>query len=550
MSLTSSTQASIAFKNISGKSMTDTIKGVNNEAEGIFFNVDSNNIWTSPMSPTPSVMIANGVAVAVTADLVLDITSNGRAYFANWPSIAPVGIDPTTLSAYSYGSGLLSDINSGDRVSGSIPPSYGIPYEAKPYSTGPTIIPPGDARNWIFQYNSGIFFQQDVVGPTPISIDLYAYTGNLLSDQQVVASSNIRVTGTGIDNYYGTATPSVSTYSISDLYLVDFSTTNTGSTAVTLNIDGLGNAEVIRFNEDGNPEGLTASSIINVGQVYYAVWDGNNFQLFDFNPQPSSPITYTNPTAVPTTIGGIVAGMTFSNATMKQMWDLLLYPYQQPNFTSFTFNHGGSTREVGQTLTGGTYSFTWNISYPANVQTNSITIKNNTTATNLIVGTANDGQATLTIATVSTSAPSSHQWKISAVRTNSTVISTTTTLVWYWKRFNGTQSVTSLTAPQIQALNGSGSGVLTNTRTGTYVFGGGDYKYFAWPTSFGAPLLFRDFNTNLAVAMAGIAEGYTTPVGVYYAQVVSVTNTYGKTTNYYVFRTLNILGGSINIVVT
>ncbi len=62
--------------------------------------------------------------------------------------------------------------------------------------------------------------------------------------------------------------------------------------------------------------------------------------------------------------------------------------------------------------------------------------------------------------------------------------------------------------------------------------------------------MFRDSATNLAVAMAGVAEGYTTPVGVYYAQIVSVTNTYGKTTNYYVFRTRNILGGSINIVVT
>lgn len=63
MSLTSSTQASIAFKNISGKSMTDTGKGVNNEAEGIFFNIDSSNVWVSPMSPTPSVLVTNGVAI-------------------------------------------------------------------------------------------------------------------------------------------------------------------------------------------------------------------------------------------------------------------------------------------------------------------------------------------------------------------------------------------------------------------------------------------------------------------------------------------------------
>ncbi len=549
MSLTSSTQASIAFKNISGKSMTDTNKGVNNEAEGIFFNVDSRNIWTGAMSPTPSFMVSNGDAVFLTADLTLDITSNGRGYFATWPLTAPSGIDPTTLSPYSYGSGVLSDITSGERVTGAIPPSYGVSYEAKPYSSGPTLIPPGDSRNWIYQYNSGVFFQQDVVGSAPVSIDLYKYTGSLLSDtQESVVSTNIRITATGGDNYIGNATPSIATYSSSDLYLVDFDTTNIGNT-VSLNIDGLGSADIIKFDEDGFPIGLTASDIV-VGQIYYVIWDGNNFQLNVSNPNSQSEFLYTNLLGS-VGVGGILAGTTFSNATMKQMWDILLKPpYQQPNFTSFTFNHGGLTREVGNDILGGTYSFTWAITYPVNVSTNSITIRDNTTAVNLIVGTANDGQATLTLGTVSTSAQTSHQWKISAVRTNSTVITSTVTLGWYWKRFNGTQSATSLSAAQVVALNGSGSGTLQSTRVGTYVFGAGSYKYFAWPTTFGAPAFFRDSATNLAVAMAGVADGYTTAVGAYYAQVVSVTNVYGKTINYYVFRTLNILGGSINIVVT
>ena len=104
-----------------------------------------------------------------------------------------------------------------------------------------------------------------------------------------------------------------------------------------------------------------------------------------------------------------------------------------------------------------------------------------------------------------------------------------------------------MSAAQVSALSNQG---IVAGRAGTYNFGAGAYKYFAWPTSFGAPTLFRDFNTNLAVAMAGVAEGYTTPVGSYYAQVVTITNGFGKTTNYYVFRTKNILGGAISIVVT
>ena len=268
MSLTSSTQASIAFKNISGKSMTDTGKGVNNEAEGIFFNIDSSNVWVSPMSPTPSVLVTNGVAIFVTADLSLDLTSNGRGYFATWPATVPSGIDPMTSLPYAYGSGLLSDINAGDRVRDAIPPSYGVPYEAKPYSSGPTIIPPGDPRNWIYQYNSGVFFQQDVVGPTPTLIDLYVYIGERLSDQTIAEqATNIRVTAIGTDNYSGIGTPSIATYSVTDMYLVDFENINTGATAVTLEIDGLGAYEVITFDSDGFPIGLTGGGEINVGQV-------------------------------------------------------------------------------------------------------------------------------------------------------------------------------------------------------------------------------------------------------------------------------------------
>lgn len=181
MSLTSSTQAAIALKNILGKSMTDTIKGVDNEAEGIFFNLDSSNIWVNDIPGTASIAVSQGVSIGVTASLTLDGTSNGRGYFASWPVAAPSGTDPITSLPYAYGSGVLSGITTGSRVRNGIPPSYGLTFEAKPY-TGASLIPPGDARNWIYQYNSGVFFQQDVTGGAPSSIALYVYVGDTLSD--------------------------------------------------------------------------------------------------------------------------------------------------------------------------------------------------------------------------------------------------------------------------------------------------------------------------------------------------------------------------------
>jgi hypothetical protein len=181
MSLTSSTQAAIALKNILGKSMTDTIKGVDNEAEGIFFNLDSSNIWVNDIPGTASIAVSQGVSIGVTASLTLDGTSNGRGYFASWPVAAPSGTDPITSLPYAYGSGVLSGITTGSRVRNGIPPSYGLTFEAKPY-TGASLISPGDARNWIYQYNSGVFFQQDVTGGAPSSIALYVYVGDTLSD--------------------------------------------------------------------------------------------------------------------------------------------------------------------------------------------------------------------------------------------------------------------------------------------------------------------------------------------------------------------------------
>jgi hypothetical protein len=51
--------------------------------------------------------------------------------------------------------------------------------------------------------------------------------------------------------------------------------------------------------------------------------------------------------------------------------------------------------------------------------------------------------------------------------------------------------------------------------------------------------------------MAGTAEGYTdTNAGVYQFQLINITNPYGITQAYKVYRTLNILGSPINITIS
>ena len=166
MALTFSNQAATAFKNLYGKSNTDPLKEIGNEQENIFLNIDSNNVWGDILSNDPSVSEANGFVVKVSADLVLDSTSNGHAYFANWPTTPPSGTDPKTGSPFTYGAGLLISIFAGDRVRNVVPISYGYLYEPKPFSDL-IPIPIDDSRDWIFQYNSGIFFQANVSSLIP-----------------------------------------------------------------------------------------------------------------------------------------------------------------------------------------------------------------------------------------------------------------------------------------------------------------------------------------------------------------------------------------------
>jgi hypothetical protein len=118
--------------------------------------------------------------------------------------------------------------------------------------------------------------------------------------------------------------------------------------------------------------------------------------------------------------------------------------------------------------------------------------------------------------------------------------------------YYGTSSSATLDESGIEGLTSS---LLTSSETGTKSFAAGGYKYFAWPDSFGSPTAttgFKDTSTNLAVAMADSTDNAffsETENGWSYGEV-SVTNAFGQSTTYRVYRTKNVLGGSINIQVS
>lgn len=249
----------------------------------------------------------------------------------------------------------------------------------------------------------------------------------------------------------------------------------------------------------------------------------------------TSGLTYTNTTPTTAAVGGISSGSTFSGVTMQFLWDSLLYPFQVPTFSAFAINGQSTTIEVGNSVPSGSTLFTWTTTNSSNVSANTISIEDVTNVVTLGTGLANDSSESLSLpSNVTKSTATSNVWRINGVDTQTTSFNRTFTVNWRWRVYYGTSSSTTLTASGITGLTSSS---LSSGFAGTWSFGAGDYKYFTYPSLMGTATTFKDSSTNLDVPMEAV---YT----------VSVTNTYGITTNYNVHRTTNVLGSSINIIIS
>ena len=241
------------------------------------------------------------------------------------------------------------------------------------------------------------------------------------------------------------------------------------------------------------------------------------------------PERYTNADPSTTTVGGIAAGSTFETESLTEMFDTMLYPFIAPAFTAFAIQGQSSTIEVGSSIAANR-TFTWTTSTPANIELNSISIID-VTAGNVVIasGLADDGSEATTYGAVTKTTPTTNQFKVQATDLESTVFSRTYTVVWRWMRYYGESSSPSLDEAGVEALRVSG---LAAGAAGTYAFEGGGYKYIAFP---GTLISFKDSLTQLNVPFEA-------------AVITSITNVYGVTTNYNVYRTTNIITSAITII--
>jgi hypothetical protein len=253
--------------------------------------------------------------------------------------------------------------------------------------------------------------------------------------------------------------------------------------------------------------------------------------------------SYTHPPFInpaPTTatnFAGIPAGTTFgAGTTWNDMWNLLLYPYLVPAFTSFSIT-GISLLECGDAIDGAAVQFVWTDTNPTNIAPLSLNISDVALGPiETAISTVSPKVHNFVATPIEFDVIGSDTFTVDAVDTHATPFSTTYVVNWNWRLYVGDQAgAGNLNQAQIKALalyNAVNSAV-----GGVYVFpAAATYKVFCFPQAWAAPVSFKDQ-----------ATGFNVPMQASYP--IAVTNLFGQIETYDCYRTVNIIGGAINIVV-
>jgi len=557
MALTSSVQAQIAFKNILGKSQTDSAKSVLEETIGFSFNVPSSNVYMDALPVTASLAVIQGLAVGVSASLQLIQGTNFKGYRTYWPSSPPSGVDPRTGLTFAYGFGSLNGVTSGGLLTNLISDTNGVSYIAIPYDNQNNRIYDLSSRDWIYQYSSGVFYQNNTsISGTPSRIDVYAYIGSKLSDLSENTIENIRISATGVNSYYATySRPTISTYSTNYLYLVDFGTTNTSGT-VSLNINNLGTVSVVKYLNGlasnlsvGDLKGPSGST---TPETYYFLYRNNQFEFFD-----RYPVSDSNKLTVATDVLddriGIDKGTSFDNVSFNEVFKQMLYPDQQGRILGLTcFGPSNSTLkqfyEVGASFSAaGTFTFSMNISNSYKLNNNSFSVRDIDYVTIFTQSSSfTSGLGTFRFPTgypnyIKTS-PGQTRLKLSLTSTDGTILSENYYLNWVWKIYYGSSTYSSLNASQILSLNG----LLATQSIGNLTFSSDGYKYFIVPNISDYDFSKMTYN-DFPLAIAGTTSGYTYSSGNLNFDYLTFTNSYNLPQQYKIYRTENYISGTISI---
>ena len=260
------------------------------------------------------------------------------------------------------------------------------------------------------------------------------------------------------------------------------------------------------------------------GGVTLAQTTGSGTDVIMSQKAVSDRIQYTNPTPMPSAVGGAKAGTTFNKTPINDVLDMLLYPYQNPSFSAFSIDGQSSGNfELGYAYPGGSKLFTWSISNPGNVKENSIVLNSES-------GLPNTGSKSQTIASITKNTTGNHTFTIKAQNSNNVEFTRDITFNWLAKRYWGVSSSEELT--DVELLTFSQELASNKNKSLKYDCTGGKYFYFAYPSSFG------DANNITVESMAW--NGFVLVKR-------NVVNINGVSIPMNIYRSMELLNGQVNV---
>lgn len=248
------------------------------------------------------------------------------------------------------------------------------------------------------------------------------------------------------------------------------------------------------------------------------------------------PERYTNANETTVAVGGIAAGETFSVESPADVFNRMFYPYQSPTFSAFAT---ASPIEVGDIVMHPT--FTWATTNTANVHSGTpISIADITNAGTVTSGVANSSPwQSLYGPIFKATGNSSVQFRITGIDTQNATFYKDAYVYWYWRRYYGESADETLTASTIKTLRVNELAA-SGARTYSFSPASGCYK---WIASAYELTTFKDSNTGLPASMKMDCG------------TVSVTNNtlphivdHPQTTNYYIYRSNEILNSAVTII--
>lgn len=198
-------------------------------------------------------------------------------------------------------------------------------------------------------------------------------------------------------------------------------------------------------------------------------------------------VTYTNENPTTAAIGGIAKGETFDNQTVKQMFDMLLYPYVA--FTGATATAtptNGGTREMGNQAS--ITAVNWNCGTKGSMDLTSVKLYSGTAASGSAIDEQTPGSAasgTFTLSDAVTTSNNNPRWTVQITDGKTTRTGTTGSFNFITAFYHGVTNKDAASITQEDILGATKD--LTARGTKSYSYTTDNNKaMIAYPKSYGA----------------------------------------------------------------